>query len=211
MSGSVSPGVSAAPAAALLGFFSVAAQTILARELLVFFHGSELSLGLVLAVWLVLGGAGSALAGHLLRRRRPSLTAVAATAAAAAVALPAGVLGARWAGVLFPLLPGVVPGVRDGALAALALLAMPAAAGGAWFAIAAALGRDARGPGRAYAWESAGGLAGGAVVAAVFAAGALDAFTLSTLIGAGTLALAAGIVPHSSGRAARPFVAGLAA
>lgn len=44
----------------LKGFTAVIAQTLLVRELLIVFYGNELTLSLILCVWLVSGAAGSA-------------------------------------------------------------------------------------------------------------------------------------------------------
>jgi spermidine synthase len=49
----------------LLGFSSMVAQIILFRELMVSFYGNELSLGILLAVWLFWVGVGSALGNRI--------------------------------------------------------------------------------------------------------------------------------------------------
>ena len=48
------------PVLAWIGFFSMIAQVLLMRELLVSFEGNELSLGIVLGGWLIWTGIGSA-------------------------------------------------------------------------------------------------------------------------------------------------------
>ncbi len=52
-------------ACVLLGFSSLVAQIVLFREMMVSFYGNELSLGVVLSVWLLWVGAGSALGNRI--------------------------------------------------------------------------------------------------------------------------------------------------
>ena len=52
----------------LMGFFAIAAQILLIRELLISFSGNELSIGIFLANWLLLEAAGSFSAAHLAKR-----------------------------------------------------------------------------------------------------------------------------------------------
>ncbi|MFB3905127.1 MAG: hypothetical protein ACE15E_16885 [Acidobacteriota bacterium] len=62
------------PVLAWIGFFSMLSQVLLMRELLVSFEGNELSLGIVLAAWLIWTGAGSAFWGLIAKRHvRPGL------------------------------------------------------------------------------------------------------------------------------------------
>lgn len=59
---------SAVSALLLRGFSSVTVQTLLFRELLIVFHGSELTFGLMLAVWLASGALGSVLLARLFEK-----------------------------------------------------------------------------------------------------------------------------------------------
>ena len=61
----------------LLGFVALVSQVVLLREMMVACTGNELSMGLVLAGWLLWGGVGS-LAGSRLARRRGRKRAVVA-------------------------------------------------------------------------------------------------------------------------------------
>jgi spermidine synthase len=58
------PAKSAVLAVLALGFNSIVMQIILMRELLVIFYGNEISVGIVLGVWLLMGGLGSWLFGR---------------------------------------------------------------------------------------------------------------------------------------------------
>ena len=52
----------------LAGFTDIVAQVVLIRELLVTFYGNELSIGIVLANWLILAAIGSSLLGRIADR-----------------------------------------------------------------------------------------------------------------------------------------------
>ena len=56
----------------LIGFTSVIAQIVLMRELIVVFYGNEISLGIMLAGWLLWTAIGSSLAGQVSARLRDS-------------------------------------------------------------------------------------------------------------------------------------------
>jgi spermidine synthase len=88
------------------GFAATIAQVLLLRELLVLFHGNEMSTGIALAGWLIWTSAGSALAARLSRRASPRESTLGLLLTLLALALPALVLlirGARW---LFKIPPG---------------------------------------------------------------------------------------------------------
>jgi len=77
----------------LVGFCGLVAQVLIVREMVVTFHGSELSIGVMLATWLLWTGLGSLGLGGLLRWcRRPTrwLAVVLLLLAAALVATVAG-------------------------------------------------------------------------------------------------------------------------
>ena len=51
----------------LIGFTSVIAQIVLMRELIVVFYGNEISLGIMLAGWLLWTAIGSSVSGRFPR------------------------------------------------------------------------------------------------------------------------------------------------
>ena len=53
-----------------IGFTSIAAQVLLMRELVVIFYGNELSLGVMLGVWLFWTAVGSGLLAEIFRKNR---------------------------------------------------------------------------------------------------------------------------------------------
>jgi spermidine synthase len=208
--------VTAALLAFVPGFLAVVGQTLLARELLVLFHGSELALGLVLAAWLLCTGLGARAAGLAAPAHRAGAPGpLAATALAAAVGLPAAIVAARTAGVWLGIPPGTLPGLRLAALAVTAVVAVVAAPCGAWYVLAAGAAGGTPGPGRTYAWEAAGGLAGGAAFTWLLA-GRADGLAIGTATGAIALAATAGIIvlrsrPGDRGRPAAAALLGAAA
>lgn len=88
------------------GFAATVAQVLLLRELLVLFHGNEMSTGLALAGWLLWTSAGSALAARLSGRGAPRAHTLAALLALQAATLPAVILLARGARPLFGIPAG---------------------------------------------------------------------------------------------------------
>ena len=58
----------------LMGFTSLVVQTLLIREFLISFYGNELTIGLILANWIILEALGSILASRFsLKSKRPAL------------------------------------------------------------------------------------------------------------------------------------------
>jgi spermidine synthase len=59
------------------GFSGLVAQILLLRELLIVFSGNELSIGIILANWLILGAFGSYIVGRRAERSKHTLEAFA--------------------------------------------------------------------------------------------------------------------------------------
>jgi spermidine synthase len=155
------------PTSFLLGVFSLLAQAVLVRELFVVFYGSELNVGIVLASWLFWVGAGSLAGGMIPESRRVAAAdsgLLPLLQVSAALALPATVLIIRSLQLWLPGSPGELLAFGTTALLAGGLLAAMGLLLGLWFTLAASCPSEGgTGPGRAYAWEAAGGLFGGAV------------------------------------------------
>jgi spermidine synthase len=83
------------------GFGTTIAQILLLRELLVLFHGNEMSTGLALAGWLLWTSVGSALAARFSGRRPPRAHTLAVLLALLALAVPTLVLLVRGARQVF--------------------------------------------------------------------------------------------------------------
>lgn len=187
------------PSSFLLGLFSLLAQVILIREIFVVFYGSELNIGLVLAAWLLWVGIGS-LAGtkipEPLRAASGRTFLLPLLQTVTALALPVTILLVRSLRLWAPAGPGEFLPFRTTALLTVGLLAGIGLLFGLWFTLAASLPSEGRtGPGRTYAWEAVGGLAGGTIFS-FFLADRMDglhlAFILASLLAAASLAMASG-------------------
>ncbi len=149
--------------AACLGAGAVIVQLVTLREFLGVFAGNELTIGIVLANWLLLTGAGSRL-GRLARGFRDPLAAIVLAQAACAILPLVQIAALRRLRTFFP--PGLLLGVGDAFLASLLLLLPFCLLSG--FLLAAYSGpaserRDARQIGDVYACDTLGGLLGGAL------------------------------------------------
>ncbi len=157
-------------AVALIGFSGIVAQVLLLREFLVIFSGNELSVGLILANWLILESAGAYLLGKAAGRigARPETFALLNVAFAAA--FPLAVFLVRDLKVLLGVIPGVEPGIAAIFLSSLVILLPVSSVHAALFALSCRLYSDrfpdssaAGGIGRVYVYETVGTLAGGLV------------------------------------------------
>jgi len=157
------------------GASSMAGQVLLMRELVNVLYGNELSLGILLGVWLLLTAVGSALASRPLLRVRRARAALAISQVCFALLLPAAIYGVRGArGLLFPdLLPGELIGLGGILAGALGFLAPICLLSGVQFALACRVlggtrGAAAAGLGQTYAAVAVGDIvAGGLLSSAV--------------------------------------------
>ncbi len=158
----------------LTGFTAAVAQIVLLRELMVVFYGNEISIGLMLASWLLWTAAGSSLAGRLAARRGHPQSLMAAIQMLIAGVLPGAVLAVRAAKSLLQTVPGEVLGPAPALVTSLVVLGPFCLLSGALFTAASEIHRRAAGAsageatGSVYLWEavgsSAGGLAAGLVL-----------------------------------------------
>lgn len=149
--------------AAVLGLTAIATQMLALREFLGVFSGNELTLGVILASWLLLTGAGCLLGQHVRRMRDPLRWLVACQLGMAVLpALTVG--GIRLLRQL--LLPGLMVGIGDAFWASLVLLAPFCLVSGFLLTVlsaAASERRDARQIGEVYVLDTLGGIVGGAL------------------------------------------------
>lgn len=164
-----------------LGVATGVGQAVLLREGMAALGGSELAWGAVLSVWLGGMGAGAGLGS---RWARPGLARW--LPAVSLLFVGAGVLLLRAAPLLAGSTPGE-PGVTWRAAWIWVAAVLPAALAAGWAFPGLAAGTDPATPGRSYALESAGAVAGGAaftfVLAGLGSAGAV-LVTLALAIGA---------------------------
>ncbi len=151
-----------------MGLSGLVAQMMLLRELLVVFSGNELSIGIVLANWLVLEAAGCFILGKRAERTKDTAGTFAAVTIVFTVSLFAALYATR---VLKPVL-GVSIGETIGFLSMLwssFLVLLPVSVShGALFPLGCRLfstsaTTDASSVGRVYVYETVGTIAGGIV------------------------------------------------
>lgn len=94
----------------LIGFTSVIAQIVLMRELIVVFLGNEISLGIILANWLLWTSLGSGPCGRLVSHATQARRWVAGLELALAVLLPLTITAVRSVPLLLHAAPGEVIG-----------------------------------------------------------------------------------------------------
>lgn len=96
----------------LAGFSAAVGQVLVLRELLVLFHGNELSTGLVLACWLLWTAAGSGLGGRFFKERPTTPALLVCGFALLCLTLPATLVWIRGARALWSVPIGelIMPG-----------------------------------------------------------------------------------------------------
>jgi len=195
----------------LIGFTAVIAQVVLMRELIVVFHGNELSLGLVLACWFLWTALGSGLVGRMDVRRPHILMAV--LQGLISLAFPLGILAARFSRVTLGSLPGEILGPGAMLLVSLAALGLFCAASGGLFAAGSRLhaartaGTTSTAASSLYLLEAVGSGAGG-LVASLILIRFLSPFETAALLAALNLVSAASLTFESrTGKVAAALLA----
>jgi len=182
------------PAVLMLGMISQIGQVLLLRELLMIFHGNELSIGLILAAWMVWVGIGSHLGALIVDRFNRPLFFLAVTAAGMLLVLPATIMVIRVLRGFFDLPPGAYLSLVDMGLSCFLVMAPACLLLGAQFVFLARVWREAdavkdtSGAGKTYVGEAAGNMLGG-IVFTFLLVHYLNAFEVALL--AGFLMLAA--------------------
>jgi predicted membrane-bound spermidine synthase len=172
--------------AGVLGLFTIGVQTALMRDYLVLFRGSELALGFFFGAWFLGVALGATLVRKSLRLRELAsdhLAVLLALHPLVALAGHAVLSGGR-----------VAAGIMPYESTPTALLIVSALAGLGPFGILTGIvfpavcdrsGADPReGASRAYIWESAGAVLGGAIATVVFLSG-VSGLRLTALVGLG--------------------------
>jgi len=94
----------------LIGFTATVAQIVLMRELMVVFYGNEISLGVMLASWLLWTAIGSSVPGRLVARTSKPARLTAALQLLLALLFPATILAVRASRSVVHALPGELLG-----------------------------------------------------------------------------------------------------
>ena len=151
----------------MLGMVSQVGQVLLLRELLMVFHGNELSIGIILSAWLVWVGVGSRLGAFLIEGRDRPLLSLTFSALGVLLAFPATLVCIRSLRSFFHVLPGAYLSLWEMALASFLLLAPVCLLLGTQFVFLSRLWRmedqaeDTSGAGKTYVGEAVGSMMGG--------------------------------------------------
>jgi len=192
----------------LIGFTAVVAQIVLMRELIVVFYGNEISLGLMLANWLLWTAIGSGLLGRLAWRVRRPRALMASLQVAIAVAFPLTILAVRASKVVFQPVPGEILGPGPMFVTSLVTLSFLCVVSGWLFAAGSRLYADevgastATATGAVYLLEAVGSGVGG-ILASLVLIRYLSAFDIASLLALLNLLAAASLAVRvpSLGRA----------
>ena len=194
-------------ALALLGFTAVIGQIVLMRELIVVFNGNEISMGIMLATWLLWTAAGSSL-GSLVLGRSNARKAVAVLECLLGGSLLPTVWAVRASKAFFQTVPGELAGPVPMLLTSLICLSVFCVLSGCLFVVATRMYRqmygenheEKCGPERAvslsvasssaYLFEAAGSALGG-IVASVVLLRFLDSFQIAIVVALLNLCMAA--------------------
>lgn len=155
------------PAVLMLGVISQVGQVLLLREMLMVFHGNELSIGLILGSWMVWVGLGSRLGAFMVERFNCPLLLLRLSSSAVAVILPFTMFLIRVLRGFFDIAPGAYLSLIDMALSSLLLLAPVCLLLGTIYVFLARIWResescrDTTGAGKTYVVEAAGNMIGG--------------------------------------------------
>jgi spermidine synthase len=187
------------------------------RELIVVFNGNEISMGIMLATWLLWTAAGSSLGSRFVPRRTNARKAVAVLECLLGVSLLPTVWAVRASKGFFQTVPGELAGPVPMLLISLICLSVFCVLSGCLFVVATRMYRQMYGETRgvergvstslasssAYLFEAAGSGLGG-IVASVVLLRFLESFQIATVVALLNLCMAA-ILLFGAGR--KPVVA----
>jgi len=161
------------PIVALIGFTAVIAQIVLMRELMVVFCGNEMSLGLMLASWLLWTATGSSGLGRLAAHTRHPRRFMALLEVLVALAFPIAIFLMRASKAAFQSVPGEILGPGPMILTSLVALSAFCFVSGGLFAAGSQLYAAEVGASipaatsRVYLLEAVGSGLGGALISLV--------------------------------------------
>lgn len=180
----------------LVGSSAVIGQIVLMRELIVVFNGNEISLGIMLATWLLWTAAGSSLASRFVYGRSKARTAVAALECLLGVTLLPTIWLLRASRTFFQTVPGELVGPVPMLLTSLVCLSVFCVLSGGLFVVAARMFQEECGvssriaSSSAYLLEAAGSGLGG-ILASVVLLRFLDSFQIAMVVALFNLCMAA--------------------
>jgi len=157
----------------LSGITAMVSQIIFLREFLVVFCGNEISVGIVLAGWLLWGALGSYVSGHFSDRIRDKAMVFSLCLVSLVVILPLAFFALRASKSLMGIATGEIIGYIPMVIAAFTVLSLPCAVMGFMFSLACGMLGELEGPkggegiARVYVWEALGALSGGLIASYV--------------------------------------------
>src|ERR1035437_8899354 len=180
----------------LIGFSAVIGQIILMRELIVVFNGNEISLGIMLATWLLWTAVGSSLSSGFALGGNDARRAVAVLECILAVILLPTLWALRTTKSVFQTVPGELVGPLPMILTSLACLSLFCLVSGALFVVAARMYEQEcavssrLAASSAYMLEAVGSGLGG-ILASIVLLRFLESFQIATIVAILNLCMAA--------------------
>ena len=171
----------------MLGAVCQIGQVLFLRELLMVFHGNELSLGIILAAWLIWIGVGSRIGATLVERVNRPLFLLVLNTIGVLLMLPVTILFIRVLRSFFDILPGAYLSLTDMTVSCFILMAPVCLLLGIQFIILSRIWResdrvvDTSSAGKAYLVEAVGSVVGG-VLFTFFMVHYLDSITSAVLV-----------------------------
>ncbi|MDD5136138.1 MAG: fused MFS/spermidine synthase, partial [Candidatus Omnitrophica bacterium] len=148
----------------IIGVTAMASQIVFMRELLVVFYGNELSLGFILASWLLGGAVGSALLGRRADRISNKVTVFGLLQICAGILLPVEIVAIRAIKGALHIAPGQIMPLFPMIVSSLAILVPICAILGFLFSLGSRIYRSA---GNVYVLEGAGAVIGGGLAGCI--------------------------------------------
>ena len=150
----------------LAGASAMASQIVFMREFLVVFYGNEISIGIILASWLIWGAFGSAILGRFSDFTRARVRLFSLCQLFLAIVFPATLIAIRLSKPFMDISTGEIIGYSPMFLTTFIVLALPCAVMGFMFSLACRIYRDlvqdpAGGIAYVYIMEAVGALTGG--------------------------------------------------
>ncbi len=177
-----------------IGITSIAAQIILLRELIIVFYGNEISVGIMLASWLLLGAIGSLLLGRFADKVKKRIVLFCGCQLFLSIILPLLIIFIRNIRRLFGFLPGEIVPIGIMIISSPIILAPLCITLGFLFALSCRIfptESPAGKIGRVYVLESIGAASGGLITSFFL----IKYFgSLEILLGLGIINLLAGVI-----------------
>jgi spermidine synthase len=178
------------------GFAGIVAQTLLFRELLVLFGGNELTLALMLAVWLISGAVGSRFFARTFDNNPRSLKPYGTLLLLSGLTLPLAIIILRASRTMLGVDGGEIFTLGQMVLVCIGGLLLPALCDGALFALGIRLFPSVS---KIYFFEACGIIAGG-IAFTLFLFSFLNAFQIALIVTILNLAARALLLPRKNAR-----------